>query len=144
MQRFLFWHKWLLSVSALLTVFGAALALFNQTPVFELLFNRQVDPVFWGAGEMTPAAAAFQQWAYAVLGATVAGWGISMIFIVYYPFRRRERWAWRCLAVGLGAWYVIDTSLSLAAQVTFNAAFNTLLLALIVPPLIATHSDFKP
>jgi hypothetical protein len=144
MQRFLFWHKWLLSVSALITVFGAALALFNQTPVFDFLFNRQVDLVFWATGEMTPAAAAFQQWAYAVLGATVAGWGIFMIFIVYYPFRRRERWAWRCLTVGLGVWYVVDTSLSLAAQVTFNAAFNTLLLASIVPPLIATRSDFKP
>lgn len=144
MQRFLFWRKWLLSVSALITVFGVALALFNQTPVFDFLFNQQVDPVFWAAGEMTPAMAAFQQWAYAVLGATVAGWGIFMIFIIYYPFQRRERWAWRCMAVGLGVWYVIDTSLSLAAQVTFNAAFNTLLLALIVPPLIAIRSDFKP
>jgi hypothetical protein len=143
MSRFLFWQKWLLVLSGVIVVFGLALAVFNQTPVFDALFNRQINPAFWTQAEITPQISAFQQWAYGVLGATMAGWGVFILFIVHEPFRRRERWAWNCLAFGIGLWFVVDTALSIAANVIFNAAFNSLLLVLILPPLIATRTHFS-
>ena len=142
MSRFLFWQKWLLMLGGVIVVFGLALAAFNQTPLFDILFNRQINPTFWAEAEITPQIKAFQQWVYGVLGATMAGWGVFIVFIVHEPFRRRERWAWNCLAVGVGLWFVVDTALSLAANVIFNAAFNSLLVVLIAPPLLATRSHF--
>ena len=143
MSRFLFWQKWLLALGGVIVVFGLALAVFNQTPVFDVLFNRQVNPTFWTEAEITPQIRAFQQWAYGVLGATMAGWGVFVVFIAHEPFRRRERWAWNCLAFGIGLWFMVDTTLSIAASVIFNAAFNSLLLVLVLLPLLATRSYFN-
>ncbi len=143
MTSFVFWQRWLFAVALVIILFGLALAFFNQTPVFDLLFNRQVDPVFWG-GQGPPAeSAAFQRWAYGVLGATVAGWGVFLAFIAAAPFRRRERWAWSCVALGIALWYLADTALSLANRVYFNAAFNTLLLVLVALPLVLTRRQFE-
>jgi len=141
MLTYLVWQRWLLAVSLIIVAFGIALALLNGTVVFDL-FNAQIDPVFWGAAGIPADAARFQQWIYGVLGATVAGWGVFLAFIAYYPFRAREKWAWNCVIVGLLLWYLIDTSISLYFGVVFNAVFNTLLLALAIPPLAFTRKHF--
>ena len=143
MNHFHFWHRWLLAVSILLVFFGVFMAIFNSTPLFNL-FNSQIDPVFWGQDQTSKSMASFQAWVYGVLGATVAGWGICMAFIVYHPYRRRERWAWWALTAGIVVWYLIDTSISLAYGVVFNAGFNTLLLLLAGVPLLATRTAMKP
>jgi hypothetical protein len=142
MNSFTFWQKWLYVVGLVLVLFGLALAFFNQTAVFDFLFNHQIDPVFWGGQPIGSDAALFQRWAYGVLGATVAGWGIFLAFIAQYPFRRKERWAWTCVAVGLGSWYLVDTGLSLRAGVWFNALFNGALLILACLPLAFTWKEF--
>jgi hypothetical protein len=142
MIGFSFWQRWLLAVSALVVIFGLALAFLNQTPLFDLLFNDQIDPSFWGGEEPPANSAEFQRWVYGVLGAAVAGWGVFMTFIAHYPFRKRERWAWYCLATGLLAWYVPDTLLSLV-YAPFNAAFNSLLLVALGLPLLFTRRDFR-
>jgi len=141
-MNFNFWQRWLLVVSIFLVGFGLALALFNQTTFFDFLFNNQVNPVFWKDIPPNEGAFAFQRWAYGVLGATVAGWGIFLVFIANNPFRRKEPWAWTCLVVGVGLWYVVDTTLSLLSQVVFNALFNTALLVLLIPPLVFTRTVF--
>ena len=141
MVKFSFWQRWLFVVGLVIAVFGLVMGFLNGTIVFEL-FNRQIDPVFWDAGAMPEAATGFRQWVYGAWGATVAGWGIFVVFIAHYPFRHRERWSWNCLAVGLLIWYLVDMAISLYFRVYFNAAFNTLLLILSVLPLAYTRKHF--
>jgi len=141
MHKFSFWQRWLLVVGLVIAAFGMVMALFNGTIVFEL-FNGQIDPVFWGAGDMPEAATRFRQWVYGAWGATVAGWGIFIAFIAHYPFRHKEKWSWNCLAVGLLVWYLVDTAISLYFKVYFNAVFNTLLLILVALPLAFTRKHF--
>jgi hypothetical protein len=140
--RFSLWQRWLLVVGLVIAIFGLVMAFLSGTTVFEL-FNCQIDPVFWGAGGMPQAATRFRQWAYGAWGATVAGWGIFVVFVAHYPFRRRERWSWNCLAVGLLVWYLVDTAISLYFKVYFNAAFNTGLLILVTLPLAFTRKHFS-
>ena len=138
-MRFEFWQRWLLVGSILIALFGLGMALLSSTPLFNV-FNRQINPVFWGVTILPPEAVHFQAWIYGVLGATMLGWGINLAFLAHIPFRRREAWAWWAVAVGMGSWYVVDTGLSLAFGVTFNALFNTVLLVLIGGlPLIFTY-----
>jgi hypothetical protein len=141
MSKFSFWQRWLFAVGLIVTAFGLVMAFLNGTAVFDL-FNDQIDPVFWGAGAIPEAATRFRQWVYGAWGATVAGWGVFIVFIARYPFRARERWAWSCLAVGLLVWYLVDTGISLYFEVYFNAAFNTLLLGLVALPLAGTRKHF--
>jgi len=143
MKNFDFWTKWLILIGLLLVLFGLALAVFNQSLLFEILFNSNVDPVFWGLAAVPPASQNFQRWAYAVLGATVAGWGVFLTFLAYFPFHKKELWAWNCILVGMLVWYFPDTILSMLYGVVFNAVFNTLLLVLILLPLIFTHRHFS-
>jgi len=135
---FFFWQSWLVGVGVLVTVFGLFMALLNNTPLFAL-FNHQIDPLFWEARAIPTPGLAFRSWVYGVWGATVVGWGILVIFIALYPFKQRERWAWNALLVAVGAWYLLDTGISLYFGVTFNAIFNTLLLALAGLPLFMTR-----
>ena len=142
MNHFHIWHRWLFIVSILLILFGVFMAIFNATPLFDL-FNTQINPVFWGESPAPASTTAFQTWIYGVLGATVAGWGICMAFMIYYPYGRKERWAWWALTAGIIVWYMIDTSISLAYGVVFNAGFNTLLLLLAGIPLLATRTAMR-
>jgi len=141
MNQFVFWQRWLFIVSILIIIFGLGLAVGSGTSAIEPL-NRLVDPVFWGSRPVPPQAAAFHGWTYAVMGAAMAGWGVFLAFVAAIPFRRRERWAWNCMVLGILFWFVPDTSFSLQAGVVFNAAVNTALLALVALPLIFTRRDF--
>ena len=139
---FSFWQKWLLAVGWLITLFGIAMVLISGTSLFDL-FNRQIDPAFWGTNAVGDSARQFQQWIYGVWGATIAGWGIFLTYIVRYPFNKKERWAWSCIAYGLLTWFILDTWLSFSYKVYFNVAFNTGLLFLVMLPVMFTRKDFS-
>lgn len=141
MDRFDLCHRWILVISGIVIVFGVLMAIFNQSAIFDL-FNNQIDPVFWGDTPPPEAYAQHQGWVYGVLGATMAGWGLMLFFIVKYPFRQREKWAWTATTTSLGCWYLLDTAISLYFGVVFNAVFNTLLLLLVLPPLVVTRKAF--
>jgi len=138
-----FWDRWLLLVGWLLVVFGLLLAFLNQTQLFDLAFNRQINSVFWADKVLEESTAVFQTWIYGVLGCTVAGWGVFMVFLARHPFRNRERWARNCIVAGITLWYITDTSISLFFGVTFNAVFNTVLAGLVYAPLVATRREFS-
>jgi hypothetical protein len=141
MLSFSFWQRWLLIVGLIIAVFGIVMALVSGTPLFDL-FNRQIDPAFWGTNAVSDATKQFQQWIYGVWGATIAGWGVFVTYIARYPFNKKERWAWNCLVLGLLVWFVLDTSLSAFYKVYFNVAFNTVLLILAMLPIVFTRKDF--
>ena len=141
MSTFSFWQKWLFAVAVLITIFGVIMVFVSGTPLFDL-FNRQIDPVFWGVNAVDASAKQFQQWVYGVLGATMAGWGIFIASVARYPFRKKERWAWNCIAFGLVVWFILDTSLSYYHKVYFNVVFNMVLFILAMLPVIFTRKDF--
>jgi hypothetical protein len=141
MSGFTFWQRWLLAVGVVIALFGLFTALAAGTPLFDP-FDRQIDWIFWGTAAVGGSVRLFQQWVFGVWGATIAGWGIFVIFLARHPFRKKERWAWNCIALGLAVWFLLDTSISLIHGVYFNAAINTVLFVLTILPLIFTRKDF--
>ncbi len=142
MKRFSFSVLWLKTVSVLFAVFGIIIALLNQTTIFQVIFNNQINPVFWANFELPTEALLFQRWIYGLLGATCLMVGILIFFIAKNSFARKEKWAWNCLLVGVAAWFIIDTPISMYFQVYFNVVFNIVLLLAILLPLILTRKDF--
>jgi hypothetical protein len=142
MGRFNFWRIWLFIVAIIIAVFGVLMAFLNQTAVFST-FNREINVVFWPSEEVGRGLPQFQNWVYGVWGATVAGMGIFAAYVAHYPFARREKWARQCLAAGTVVWYVLDTYISLASGVIFNALFNTVIFLLIAVPLGFTWKEFE-
>jgi hypothetical protein len=142
MKQFSFWQRWLWVLSLVIIIFGLVMAVLNNTPFFDLL-NHQIDPIFWGNQSVPAQAIAFRGWAYGVMGAVMAGWGVFYAFLAQFPFQRKEKWAWNCLALGTLVWYVPDTFISLLSGVILNATINTVLLALLMLPLLFTRKEFS-
>ena len=142
MSYFRIWRYWLLGVSVFITAFGLFMALLNHTILFSL-FNTQINPTFWGSTPVPAPAQAFQAWIYGAWGATVMGWGITMIFIAYYPYGQQERWAWKAVLVSVLSWYIIDTTISWLFAVIINVIFNTTILILVIIPLLFTLQEMS-
>jgi hypothetical protein len=138
--RFDFWRKWLLAVCAIVILFGLVMALLSWTPLFSI-FNGLVDNVFW-PGDKPAAIDQYRLWVHGMLGATMAGWGITLAYIVLNPFAKREKWSWNAIAAGLAVWFFIDTFLSAYTGAWFNVGVNVLLIVLAGIPLLMTWKSF--
>lgn len=138
--NFSFWQKWLYLTAIALIALGVIITFLNQTVAFDF-FNSNINIVFFQNAN-TQLSNDFQQWIYALLGATLIGWGITNIFVIRHAFKNKEKWAWQALLLSTTAWFILDTAASLHFKATFNAAFNTIIYALIVIPLIYTRKEF--
>lgn len=143
MRNFTLWIRWLVVVGWILVAFGIALAALNQTRLFDVAFHQRIDPAFWSQASVPSDARRFQEWIYGVLGATVAGWGVFVVFLARNPIKNRERWAWTCLFVGFTLWFLVDTTISAYFGVFFNVAFNVALALLMYVPLVALQREMN-
>jgi hypothetical protein len=97
-----------------------------------------VAEALWSTSEFPAEVEPFRGFIMGVLGATMASWAVALLFVVVWPFARRERWAWWCVVVSVCSWAPVDTGLSLAHGVTVNAMFNAMALVMLAIPLAAT------
>ena len=137
-MSFRFWQRWLQCSSA-----GSALLglFFLVAPDALPLgpYNRQVVAAFHDG---SPASAVeHQQWAIAVLGSAMLGWGLLMTWVATAPFGRRERGAWRSIALSVAAWAAGDSIVSYRAGVSLEVLFNGVVVALVALPLAMTYRD---
>ena len=79
------WDTWMLAVGWILVVFGILLAFANQTWLFDVVFNNQVNTVFSSSPVAPESVVPFQRFIYGVLGMTVAGWGVFFIYVATLP-----------------------------------------------------------
>jgi len=141
MISFNFWQKWLVCFGIYIIVFGLALAFFSDFKLFDFVYNNQIDPVFF-KDSLTKETLNFRTWIYGVLGAVLAGWGVFITYIAFYPFKKKEKWAWYCILLGSTFWIIPDMLFSIKFRVWVNVFSNILLYVLIMIPVIFTYHDF--
>ena len=139
---FSFWRKWLIAVCIYNIAFGLLLALFGQFQFMDVLLDQYFDPIFWPDNQISEGTLQYKNWISSVLGAVVVSWGMLIGFIAYFPFKRKEKWAWNAIAISVLFWFVIDTSCSLFYDVSVNAVFNLFTLTLFALPLLFTRKYF--
>lgn len=141
MDNFKFWQKWLFGMGIIIAAAGAAMSILSGVGFADLL-NRLINPAFWGTSDVGGDVLKFQQFVYAILGATMAAWGVLIAFIAHYPFRKREKWAWNAMLVGTLAWFVLDTTPSAYYKVYANVVGNAAFLILILLPVVFSRKHF--
>lgn len=72
-----------------------------------------------------------------VLGATMIGWGMTILFVARYAFAHRVPYLLKIILASLVVWYIIDTLISAYFGANFNVALNSIILIAAVIPLIA-------
>lgn len=136
-----FWCNWLIAVAAAVGLFSAVLLLAPPLgqQIFDVIYFFTLEPQPLPAERET----AYLRFTNGILGAVMIGWMTLIAIVANGPFRRGERWAWAAIAASMGAWYVVDTTFSLAHGITGNALFNTATIAAFAIPLAATRPSFE-
>jgi hypothetical protein len=102
------------------------------TSLFEwVVFGSAESPIPDGE------AGRYVTFVYGVLGAVMIGWACLLWPLVRGPLRRREPWAWSAIAVSVGIWFVVDSTLSLASGFGENALLNLVFAIAFAVPLLA-------
>jgi len=141
--RFNFWRKWLVICSAI-TILFSLMMVFGSTGFLFEFYNRQVATAIWGRPELHEAVVKYHAWIFGVLGSSIAGWSVCLLFIALYPFKRREKWAYYCILISILIWAPLDSAFSIYFGVYIEALFNLFAVTLFLIPLIATYGSFFP
>lgn len=129
------WQNWLSAWAILVTVFGLILAggAFAAT-------DGLTTMLFTVFGNPLPADIdAHHRFAIGLMGAVTMGWGLTYLgaFKALYALEPATAAPiWRYLLFAGLAWYVIDSSISVATGFWMNAVSNTVLMVLFLIPLV--------
>lgn len=129
------WVRWLEVLGAVFVAIGLYFAIAGGTGAFGPL-KGLVDSVFWNSDGPSPATQDFQMWIYAVLGGTMAGWGVTLFALARFGLGGGHRWAWWTLVVAAAVWFAPDTTASAIAGAWFNVIGNAAILVAVAVPLI--------
>lgn len=136
-----FWMGWLKITMLIVIAGGIFLVILGNTSYAEIL-NKEINRIFY-SGQLPEESVFFMKgWLIGVSGALMAAWGSTMLYIVYHPFRKGEKWAWRSMFYPILIWYILDSSVSLYYGATFNVIINTVMFLQIMAPLLFLRNLF--
>ena len=136
-----FWWRWLVIADISVMLFGLMQSLFPN------LVRQGFSLMVFGSASYIEAfpqdAIRYITLTHAVMGATMIGWSVSMMYTLFTQFRKGEWHGWLSLVVALTLWFIPDTTMSIATGFWQNAVLNTIFLALFAIPLASTYRIFK-
>lgn len=131
------WRTWLLAASLGVSAFGLMLV------VAPSLARRGFSLMIYGSSEAVDGfgvePARYVSLVTAVLGAVMVGWGLALFHAVRSFFDVRPRATWQLVAGSLLAWFVPDTTYSLASGFWQNAVLNLGFAMMFAVPLWASR-----
>jgi hypothetical protein len=111
--------------------------------MLDVFASKRSGTVYWQNRIVPVSVASSGIWIYGIAGSLIAGLGAIWSFMVYVPFRGKQKWSWVCLSLGSGIWFVIGASLSVVHYEWAGLLIHVLLMALIGFPLMKTKKDFS-
>lgn len=122
---------------------GLLTAFAGNSIIFEA-HNAGTRAVFLEGAAWPPEVLALKNWLFGIIGGSIVGFHVLMLFIIKNSFSKKEPWAYWALWAGLLSWFVIDSGITLYYQAYHNLyIINLVALFLIGLPLLMTHSHFK-
>ena len=142
-RKFIFWQKWLTYANVITIAVGFLVAFAGNSFVFEV-HNEYTKEVFLGGNDFEPHLLKFKNWLFGIIGGTIVGFHILMIMISENAFKKKEKWAYRAMWLGLLSWFLIDSGISIYYGAIHNLILiNCVALLLIGIPLVMTRNEFK-
>jgi hypothetical protein len=135
-----FWLTWLKISAIITTLLGVLMALFNHTNMFEIM-NMFIQSTFYADTSITSSAVSLQQWMIGVFGATMAGWGIMMLYLIKHSLQNKELWAWNAMLISLIVWFSIDMVVSIHFKAFFNVLVNAIFFLQFLAPLMVLRKS---
>lgn len=133
-----FWRLWFFAWSWSIGIFGAVIAggAFEATSAPITLVYELVRVAGGSAIRFDPTL----RFSLGVMGAVSIGWAVMLYFILFEALQTRSLKAakplWNAISSGMAAWFVIDSTLSIATGFGYNVVPNVLLTGMYVVGLI--------
>jgi len=141
-KQFAFWQKMLTYANIMAALVGLLVA-FAGNSIFFALHNQYSQEVFFQGQAFSPEVLALKNWLFGIIGGTIFGFHLLMIYISEYPFKQKEKWAYQAMWAGLLSWFIIDSSISIFYGAIHNVLMiNIVALILIGLPLWMTRKAF--
>ena len=135
-----FWLNWLLAITGFTMLFGITMVFYFE-PI-HLLFSLIAYQSSDTGTIFSEETLRYTRLLYAITGASITGWMISIIYILQTGFKRGERSAWLALTASVLVWFSLDTSISAYIDYWGNVIFNLIFLIGFVIPLATTYRRF--
>lgn len=141
-KKFEFWQKFLTYANVMTLFVGIFVAFAGNSFLFEI-HNNYTQDLFFEGKELPENALFFKNWLFGIIGATTVGFHLMMIAISENAFKKKEKWAYYTLCLGLLSWFLIDSSISAYYGAIYNLVLiNLPALIIIGIPLLATRKEF--
>jgi hypothetical protein len=141
-SKFNFWQKWLTYANVMSVGVGFLCAFAGNSFFFEA-HNEYTKEVYFGGAEFSSEVLALKNWLFGIIGGTIVGYHILMIFISENAFKKKEKWAYKALWMGLLSWFFIDSGVSFYFGAIHNIVIiNIVALVTIGLPLVMTRKAF--
>jgi hypothetical protein len=134
-----FWRRWMLLATGLMVLMGFILTftpLLSDT-IHPLYYNNYFD--YDAFSTLSDGDLRFHTFLFGVSGAVVSSWAIVMFFLVMFPLRNGQRWAWYALTTSLIVWFIGDGYASIATGFVVHAVMNLSFLIMMGIPLLVTY-----
>jgi hypothetical protein len=142
-KRFLFWRNWLFWANVGTVGVGLMAAFWSNNPLLRP-WNAGTEATFFGSSALPADEMAMRNWLMGIVGGTIVGFHLLMALIAWFPFLKREKWAWYACWAGLLSWFCIDSGVSAFYGAWHNIyLINAVALVAIGLPLIFTWRAFR-
>lgn len=141
-QRFLFWQKWLTYANVIALIIGLFAAFCIDCFIFDI-YNENIEAKFNNSNALPDDMNLMKKWLFGIIGGTIAGFQLLIIFISEHAFKKKEKWAWNAIFSAMLLWMIVDSGISIACGAWFNVwLINVPSFVLIMIPLIITRKVF--
>jgi hypothetical protein len=142
MDRFTFWQRWLFITSIVFALFGIVFAFWGDSPFLQV-YNRALAQNFYGADKFPADAEPFRDFSYGPIGGCILCCYVLLAYIAWYPFQRKEKWAWWATFFAFAGWVILDSAGCLRHGFYFQIyAVNAFSILVKTLPLAFTWRDF--
>ncbi len=134
-----FWRRWMLLIALILILMGL---MTSFTPLIQnstgaIYYNQFFD--FDAYANISTGDLRFQTFLYGVMGAVLTSWGLLLAFLIAFPLRQGQKWAWYAITLSILVWFVGDGYASVSTGFAIHALINVPVLVLMGIPLLATY-----
>ena len=134
-------HKAWLKFSAIVIGFFGPVLFFGTMPEYNELARLGLDVLAWPVDGF-PSYESKEIWFLSALtGGFLLGWGVTVWCLSIWVYDQAPEGVRKSLVVGACSWFVLDSLGSITSGNSVNAAFNVLVLILIVGPMWRPASE---
>lgn len=143
MNSFNFWKNWLIVINLITIVIGLLIAFAGDSLLFQI-HNEGTFQNFFEGRQPSQDILDFKKWLFGIIGATIVGFHVLIVFIAIYPYSRREQWTRNAIALAMTSWFLLDSFLSFSLGADYNVYFvNIPSYCLIMLPVVMTWRSFS-